>query len=611
MIPGGVSGIGEACARLFAEHGARVAIADLDDARAGAPGAAERRRAWHVGRGEDMAAAAAAERRGYDFIVVGAGSAGCVLANRLTEGGRWRVLLLEAGPKSHWLSPMPISFAKLIDNPAANWCYRSEPDEGSGGRTIPVPRGRLLGGSSAINGLVFVRGQRLDYDTWAQLGNRGWSYDDVLPVFRRMEHFEGRADGEWRARGGPLRVSEVPDRSPLYDALFRAGEEVGLPPNPDYNGAAQEGMCKTQATISHGRRMSTAHCYLRPARGRANLEVASGALARGLLLEGGGEGGGSTGNGRGAGGRLRCTGVRYMAADGREVEARAGREVVLCAGSVNSPQLLELSGIGRPGVLREHGIDVAHELPGVGENLIDHMAPRVVLRLKRHGATYNERAQGLGLAWQILRYAADGRGFLSLPSAPVLAFLRSRPGLEAPDVQVHFAPYSVKSPRERVLLPEPGMTCTTYVLRPESRGSIHVRSRDPAEAPTIRFNFLSDEQDRRGLVASVRWVRQVMAAKAMDGFRDREMKPGPEVESDDEIVGWIRATAETAFHPAGTCKMGRDPMAVVDERLRVHGVAGLRVADGSIMPTLVSGNTNAACIMIGEKASEMILAGPA
>ena len=554
--------------------------------------------------------AAAEERRRYDFIVVGAGSAGGVLANRLTENGRWRVLLLEAGPKSHWLSPMPVSFAKLIDDPAANWCYRSEPDEGSGGRAIPIPRGRLLGGSSAINGLVFVRGQRLDYDTWAQLGNRGWSYDDVLPVFRRMEHFEGGADGEWRARGGPLRVSEVPDESPLYDALFRAGEEVGLPRNPDYNGAAQEGMCKTQATISRGRRMSTAHCYLRPARGRANLEVVSGALARGLLLEGGGgaAGAGSGNHGSAGGGGLRCTGVRYAAADGREVEARAGREVVLCAGSINSPQLLELSGIGRPEVLREHGIGVAHELPGVGENLIDHMAPRVVCRLKRRGATYNERARGLGLAWQVVRYAATGGGFLSLPSAPVLAFFRSREGLEAPDVQVHFAPYSVKSAHERVLLPEPGMTCTTYVLRPESRGSIHVRSGDPAQAPSIRFNFLSDELDRRVLIDSVRWVRRVLAAKAMDDFRDAELKPGPEVESDDEIVGWIRATAETAFHPVGTCKMGRDPMAVVDERLRVHGVAGLRVADGSIMPTLVSGNTNAACIMIGEKASEMILA---
>ena len=407
-------------------------------------------------------------KRRYDYIVVGAGSAGCVLANRLSESGRFSVLLLEAGPERHWLSPMPISFAKLIDNPAANWCYLAEPEEGSGGRAIPIPRGRVLGGSSAINGLVFVRGQRVDYDTWAQFGNRGWSYDDLLPVFRRMEHFESGGD-EWRAEGGPLRVSEVPDESPLYEALFRAGVEAGLPRNPDYNGASLEGICKTQATISRGRRMSTAHCYLRPARSRRNLTVESRALAGRLILDG-----------------KRCTGVRYRRG-GREEEALAAREVVLCGGSINSPQLLELSGIGRPEVLREHGIDVAHELPGVGENLVDHMAPRVIWRLKPRGATYNERARGLGLVWQVIRYATTGGGFLSLPSAPVLAFLRSREGLEAPDVQLHFAPYAIRGPTDRSLLPEPGMTCTAYILRPDSRGSIHIRSPDPADAPAIRL----------------------------------------------------------------------------------------------------------------------------
>ncbi len=516
-----------------------------------------------------------------------------MLANRLSEGGRRRVLLLEAGPRGHWLSALPVSFAKLIEDPAANWCYRSEPDEGSAGRAIPVPRGRLLGGSSAINGLVFVRGQRLDYDTWAQFGNRGWSYEDVLPAFRRMEHYEGGADAKWRSEGGPLRVREVPDQSPLYDALFEAGEEAGLPRNPDYNGASQEGMCKTQTTISRGRRMSAAHCYLRPARRRANLDVETGALARRLVLEG-----------------RRCVGVRYAVDGGRgpEREARAAREVVLCAGAVNSPQLLELSGIGRPEVLRAQGVEVAHELPGVGENLIDHMAPRVVWRLRRRGATYNERARGLGLAWQALVYATTRGGFLSLPSAPMLAFLRTREGLETPDVQLHFAPYAVRASNDRVLLPDPGLTCTVYMLRPESRGSIHIRSGDPAEAPAIRFNFLSDELDRRTLVGGVRQVRRIVNASAMDGFRDAEVKPGAEVETDGDLVEWIRTTAETAFHPVGTCKMGRDPMAVVDDELRVRGVAGLRVADGSIMPTLVSGNTNAACIMIGEKASQMMLA---
>ena len=336
--------------------------------------------------------------------------------------------------------------------------------------------------------------------------------------------------------------------------------------------------------------MSTAHCYLRPARGRANLEVRCGALASRLMLEG-----------------RRCVGVRYLR-DGREEEALAAREVVLCGGSINSPQLLELSGVGRPEVLRGQGIDVVHELPGVGENLIDHMAPRVVWRLQPRGATYNERARGLGLAWQVLRYAVTGGGFLSLPSAPVLGFVRSREGLEAPDLQFHLAPYAIRGPTDRRLLPEPGMTCTIYALRPESRGSIHVRSRDPREAPAIRFNFLSDGLDRRVLVDGVRWVRRIMATSAMDAFRDAETRPGPDVESDDDIIEWIRANAETAFHPVGTCKMGRDPMAVVDDRLRVHGIEGLRIADGSIMPTLVSGNTNGPCIMIGEKASEMMLA---
>jgi len=529
------------------------------------------------------------ERSGFDYIVVGAGSAGCVLANRLSADGRRRVLLLEAGPRGHWLSGIPISFAKLIDDPAANWRFRAEPDEGSGGRVIPVPRGRLLGGSSAINGLVFVRGQRLDYDTWAQLGNRGWGYDDVLPLFRRMEHFE-RGEDEWRAQGGPLRVSEVPERSSLYDALFRAGAELGLPPNPDYNGASQEGICKTQATISRGRRMSAAHCYLRPARGRPNLEVLTGALVSRLILDG-----------------KRCVGVRYRR-NGGEEEARAAREVVLCGGSINSPQLLELSGIGRPEVLSAHGIEVAHALPGVGEHLIDHMSPRMVWRLQPRGVTYNERARGLGLVWQAVRYAATRSGFLSLPSAPVLGFLRSREGLEAPDIQIHFAPFAIRGPTDRRLLPEPGMTCVIYAMRPESRGSIHIRSPDPREAPAIRFNFLSDPLDRRILIDGVRWVRRIMATRAMDAFRDAEMKPGPDVASDDAIVEWIRATAETTFHPVGTCRMGGDPMAVVDDRLRVHGIEGLRVADGSIMPTLVSGNTNAACIMIGEKASELMLA---
>lgn len=522
----------------------------------------------------------------YDFIVIGAGSAGCAVANRLSASGKHNVLLLEAGPASHPLSAIPVGFSKLIDNPAANWCYEAEADPAMADRKLPVPRGRLLGGSSSINGLVFVRGQQLDYDTWAQLGNRGWSFTDVLPAFRRMEHYEDGTD-EYRATGGPLRVSEVADESPLYDALFAAGEEIGLPRNRDYNGADQEGMCKTQTTISKGRRMSTAHCYLRPAKKRTNLTVVTKAWAEQLVLDG-----------------TRCLGVRYRRGD-QVVEARAHLEVISTSGAINSPQLLELSGIGRPEVLQQHGIPVRHALPGVGESLRDHLAPRLGWSLKQPGVSYNDRARGLGLVWQTLKYATTRGGFLSLPSAPVLAFFKSREGLETPDVQAHFVPYTYTS--QKKLHTRPGMSAVMYQMRPESLGSIHIRSAHPADPPAIHFNFLSDELDRRTTVDSIHFIRKIVDAQAMDDIRDAEFRPGPDVRTDDEILDWVGRSAETAYHPVGTCKMGRDPKAVVDERLRVHGIEGLRVADGSIMPTLVSGNTNAACIMIGEKCAEMVL----
>lgn len=523
-----------------------------------------------------------------DFIVVGAGSAGSALANRLTEGGKYSVLLLEAGPKSHWMSRIPISFGKLIDDPRANWCYESAPEPGTSERKIPVPRGRLLGGSSSINGLVYVRGQQLDYDTWAQLGNRGWSYQDVAPVFRRMEDFEGGDDGV-RGAGGPLHVNEAPDQSPLYEALFQAGAEVGHKRNPDYNGLDQEGLCKTQTTIRGGRRMSTAYCYLRPAESRANLRIETDALAQRLLFEG-----------------KRCVGVVYRQGD-KQVEARAGREVILSGGAINSPQLLELSGVGRPEVLRPLGIDVVEEIPGVGENLRDHIAPRTIWKVTQPKVTYNDRARGIGLAWHALRYAFTRTGFLNLPSAPMLGFLKTQPHLETPDLQLHFVPFMVRYTPKRELAPDPGVTVTLYQLRPESLGSIHVRSADASDHPKILFNFLDDEIDRRCLIDGVRMVRDIMGAAAMDAYRGDEVAPGQARQSDEDILQWIRDTADTAYHPISTCRMGPDPMSVVDERLRVRGLEGLRVADASIMPTMVSGNTNAASIMIGEKASDLIL----
>jgi choline dehydrogenase len=525
----------------------------------------------------------------YDYIVVGAGSAGCVLANRLSENGKHRVLLLEAGKEEHWLSDIPIGYGKLIDNPAANWCYEAEPDAAVANRAIPVPRGRLLGGSSSINGMVFVRGQALDYNNWAQLGNRGWSYDDVLPIFQRMETYSGPGDEGMRGTQGPLQVTEYGEENPLYDAIFSAGEEVGLPRNRDYNGVKQEGLARTQTTIRDGRRMGTAKCYLQPARGRSNLDVHAQSLAQSLIIEQG-----------------RCVGVRYSRA-GTLIEARANREVIVSAGSINSPQLLELSGIGRPEVLREHGIDVVHELAGVGENLRDHLCPRMVWAIKKPGVAYNDRARGLGLAWHILRYAVTRKGFLTMPAGPVMGFFRSRAGLESPDVQLTFVPFAIDSVRKRQMASWPGLTVSFYQLRPESTGSIHIKSSSAQQAPAINFNFLSAALDRETTLAGLKYTRQLVEANALAQYRGAELKPGADVRTDDELLDWTRANAETAYHPVGTCKMGVGQMAVVDERLRVHGLRGLRVADGSIMPTLSSGNTNGPCIMIGEKAAQMVL----
>ena len=360
--------------------------------------------------------------RTYDYIVVGAGSAGAAVANRLSSNPRNTVLLLEAGPANHPWSRIPIGYAKLLTNPAVNWLYSSEPEANTNGRKLPVPRGKMLGGSSSINGLAFVRGQARDFDTWAQMGNQGWSYDDVLPFFQRMERYEGGGDDAFRGRHGPLRVTNPAPSDPLYAAVIKAAGEVGIAHNPDYNGATQDGIAMSQATIASGRRMSTARCYLDPIRQRQNLHIETNALAETLVLEG-----------------TRCMGVRYSVA-GTVREARAGREVVVSAGSINSPQLLELSGIGQPERLRNLGIDMRHALPGVGENLRDHFAPRTRWAIGAKGITFNDRGRGLGLVGQALRYAIFGQGMLGMVAAPLRAFVRSRAGLDAPDVLLGWVP---------------------------------------------------------------------------------------------------------------------------------------------------------------------------
>jgi choline dehydrogenase len=525
----------------------------------------------------------------YDYIVIGAGSAGAVVANRLSARAGATVLLLEAGPARHRWTRIPIGFAKLINNPAANWLYSGEPEASTNGRRVPVPRGKILGGSSAINGMAFVRGQAQDFDTWAQMGNAGWSYDDVLPFFKRIERYDG-GDDAYRGREGPLRVTNPPPRLPLYAALIQAAGQVGIPHNPDYNGAVQDGIAMSQASIGKGRRMSTASCYLEPIRERTSLRIVTDALAEALLLEG-----------------RRCVGVRYSV-HGTMHQARAAREVVVSGGTINSPQLLELSGIGQPERLRGLGIEVRHALPGVGENLRDHYAPRTRWTVGTKGITFNDRGRGLGLVGQALRYALWRDGMLGMVAAPIRAFVRSREGLAAPDVLLGWVPMLTEpGPKGPKLMRESGVTCYAHPMRPESKGHIHISSADPGKPPAIRFNFLSSPIDVQITARAIRIARTVMTAPAMAPLRVSEIAPGPERTTDDDILDWVRRAGETTYHPIGTCKMGNDLMAVVDARLRVHGIAGLRVADASIMPTLTSGNTNAPSIMIGEKAADMIL----
>ncbi|MFO1318050.1 MAG: choline dehydrogenase [Burkholderiales bacterium] len=524
----------------------------------------------------------------FDYIIIGAGSAGCVLAHRLTADGRHRVLLLEAGPAdtNPWIH-VPLGYGKLFATPGVNWMYQSEPEPELNGRRVFTPRGKVLGGSSSINGLVHVRGQREDFDEWARLGNAGWSHADVLPYFRRSEDFDGGAD-ECHGAGGPLAVSELPDRHPLCDAFLDAGRQIGLPRNDDFNGPRQEGVGYYHTTSRRGRRSSTAVAYLRPARRRSNLTVITGALATRILFEG-----------------TRATGVAYRIGDG-EHTVRAGREVLLSGGSFNSPQLLQLSGVGPAELLKRHGIDVVLDAPGVGEGLQDHFYVRTVWKCSEP-ITINDELGTLPRRIAAgFRYVLARRGPLTVSAGYAGAFVRTRDDVGRPDVQFYFINFSTDR-MGTTLHPFPGFTVSMSPLRPESRGSVRIRSADAREAPAIRYNYLSTDGDRRTVVDALRMVRRLVTAPAMKRYVLSEHAPGAAVNTDDEWLDYARTVGGTVYHPTTTCRMGQDPLAVVDERLRVRGLHGLRVVDASIMPNVVSGNSNAATIMIAEKGADWIL----
>jgi choline dehydrogenase len=528
------------------------------------------------------------EEGSFDYIVVGAGSAGCVLANRLTASGRHRVLLIEAGPEDRnlWIH-VPIGYAKLFVDAKHNWLYTSEPEPELGGRSIIQPRGKVMGGSSSINGLLYIRGQAEDFNHWRQLGNAGWSFTDVLPYFRRAED-QQRGEDELHGVGGPLAVSDVSEPHPLCEAFIDACEQAGLPRTDDFNGKTQEGAGYFQLTTRKGRRWSTARGYLAPARKRANLAVIGNALTTRILFDG-----------------RRAVGVEYIK-DGVKRVARAHGEVILSSGAFNSPQLLQLSGVGPGELLRQYGIDVIADMKGVGADLQDHYQARFTYRCSERITINDMMASLRGRVGAGLRYALFRKGFLTVGAGYAGGFFKTDPSLPTPDVQFHFILFSADSVGQK-LHPWPGFLASVCQLRPESRGFVHIRSADPAQAPAIQPRYLSAQVDRDVMTKGAQLVRRVMGQPAMKRYIVEELVPGPQVTSDDDLLQFVRDKGTTVFHPTSTCRMGSDVTAVVDERLRVHGFTGLRVADASIMPTLVSGNTNAACVMIGEKASDMIL----
>jgi choline dehydrogenase len=533
----------------------------------------------------------------FDYVIVGAGSAGCVLAGRLSEDADTSVCLLEAGPRD-W-SPMihvPAGFMKTFYDRSINWCYDQEPGPYTQGRRIYSPRGKTLGGSSSINGHIINRGQRGDFDQWAQMGNRGWSYQDILPYFKRMERRIGPADETYRGRDGHLVVTDPEWRHPLAEAFIQGAVEHGIPVNPDYNAGRQEGINYAQRAILDGRRVSAARAFLAPAKRRANLAVRTGAHVTRIELEG-----------------RRAVGVTYLhgGRTGKPRMVRARREVILSGGAYNSPQILLLSGIGPGAELDAHGIPPRHVLAGVGEGLQDHYTSRTVARVK-NARTINEQVRGLSLVSETLKYLLLRRGVLSLTPTLVYCFWHSGVTPGSSDLQLTFTPASYRDGVKGKLEDEPGMTVPSWQQRPESRGWVRLRSADPFDAPLIQTNYLAEEIDRRVFVAGMKLARALLRSRPLAPYYDHECYPGDQVQSDDEFLDAGTRRGQTTFHPGCTCRMGPacDPMAVVDHELRVHGLEGLRVVDASVMPRMISANLNASTLMIAEKASDAIRGRP-
>ncbi len=527
----------------------------------------------------------------FDYVIVGGGTAACVLANRLTANGRYTVLMLEAGgePDSMWIK-IPAGFTKLLNDPVYNWRFETEPEDNTLGRKIAIPRGKGLGGSSLINGMIYVHGQPEDYDHWAALGATGWSAQDVAPYFKKMETY--LPGDEARGKGGPMHIHQVSERYPLAHALLQAAEQDGQPLSQDYNGRTQEGFGYYQVAQKDGQRWSVVEGYLNPVRQRKNLTIRTGALVTKVNVAEG-----------------RCTGVTYRR-KGEVHTVLAQREVILAAGAVQTPQLLELSGIGNPDLLQKLGIPLVYAAPRVGENYIDHFATRMNWRVK-NTQTLNELAQGWRLGVAALQYFTRKKGLLTLGTGLVHGFVKTQPQSVTPDVQYFFMHASYANAAIRKLDNAPGMTMGVAGLRPTSQGSIHCKSNDPAQGPAIRPNFLATQADRQTLIDGMKVARQIVSRPALSNFIEVEMSPGPSVETDEQWLDFARANGQTIYHPIGTCRMGSDEQAVVDVRLRFKGLQGLRIVDASVMPAMVSGNTQSPVMMVAERGADLILADAA